>query len=400
MLEGLTAPYSATAVERLLANGAVPVGKTNLDEFGMGSSGDLSAFGPTNNPWDHERVAGGSSGGSAAAVAAGLVPFALGSDTGGSVRQPASFCGVYGLKPTYGVISRYGLVAYASSLESVGILSRDAATLRTTLAAMAGTDAMDQTSVAPPQGSEVWLAADRSSKTYRIAVLGGELSLSAAVRRAYDTAIDSARAAGHSISEVQLSSADYYVPVYYTIAMAEASANLARFNGVRYGRRPIYSESPEQLVRNARGAGFGDEVKLRVLLGTYVLRSGFQDQYYQRAQRIRTAISRELESLWQQHDLLLLPVFPVQAFRHDEPSMDALQQKMADKFTTVANLSGMPALSIPVEVIDGLPAGIQAMGPRFSEPALISFAEQLARSHPPATPPDAGEHWRLFGEEE
>lgn len=392
MLEELTSPYDATVVSRLLAAGAVPVGKTNLDEFGMGSSGDLSAFGPTNNPWNTDHVAGGSSGGSAAAVAAGFVPLALGSDTGGSVRQPASFCGVYGLKPTYGVVSRYGLVAYASSLEVVGLLTRELPLLRAALAAAAGQDMRDQTSVdLSPAGA--------AAAPGTVAVLDGDLGLSPAVQRAYDTAVAAARDAGYAIAPITLANAEYYVPVYYTIAMAEASANLARFNGIRYGERPIFAESQEELIRSARAAGFGDEVKLRIVAGTFVLRSGFQDQYYQRAQRIRTAIRAELDQVWEHHTMMLLPVFPTPAFGHDEPTMDSFHQKMADRFTTVANLAALPALSFPVALHEGLPVGMQVMGPRFSEDRLIGFAEAIAERLPPASAPEFAEHWNTTIEE-
>lgn len=389
-------PYDATVVKRLMHAGATPVGKTNMDEFGMGSSGDMSAFGATNNPWNTAHVAGGSSGGSAAAVAAGFVPFALGSDTGGSVRQPASFCGVYGLKPTYGALSRYGLVAYASSLEVVGLLAPDLPTLRGAFAAAAGLDELDQTTVAHEEPAEQSRggAPDPAGAPGTVAVLDGELGLTPEVRAAYDHAIEVARDAGYRIAAVTLKNADYYVPVYYTIAVAEASANLARFNGIRYGQRPIFSESPEQLIRNARAQGFGDEVKLRIVVGTYVLRSGFQDQYYQRAQRIRTAIRAELDDLWAGHRMLMLPVFPTPAFAHGEPSMDSFQQKMADRFTSVANLAASPALAFPVSVSHGLPVGMQVMGPRFSEPALMHFAAAIAERLPPERAPGYEPHWR------
>ncbi|MFW5688365.1 MAG: amidase family protein [Spirochaetota bacterium] len=382
MLANHVSPYDATVVARLVAAGAVPVGKTNLDEFGMGSSTDHSAGGPTNNPWDTERVAGGSSGGSAAAVAAGLVPLALGTDTGGSVRQPAAFCGVYGLKPTYGTLSRYGLVAYASSLEVAGLLSYDPELIRAAFAAAGGEDVMDQTSVSAPTGD-----AGPPETVRKVAFLGGDLGLDAATAAGYSRMREAVAAQGIAIEEVELSTADYVVPAYYTIATAEASANLARFNGVRYGERPLFAENPEELVRQARGAGFGSEVKLRILLGTYVLRSGFQEQYYQRAQRIRTAIRRELAKLYEIYDLLVLPVYPTVAFHHGESELDAFQQKVADRFTTMANLAALPALSMPAGVHNGLPVGIQAMGPAFSEGRLLSFAQVLAKELPPERPP-------------
>lgn len=376
-------PYDATVVSRLVAGGAVPVGKTNLDEFGMGSSTDNSAGGATNNPWDPERVAGGSSGGSAAAVAAGMVPLALGTDTGGSVRQPAAFCGVYGLKPTYGTLSRYGLVAYASSLEVAGILSYDLDLIRDAFSAAAGDDRMDQTFVAPPQGKQ-----SPPETVRRVAFLGGELGLDERTAKAYAAFREVVASSGVETEEVELSTADYVVPAYYTIATAEASANLARFNGVRYGNRPVFAENPEELVRASRAHGFGPEVKLRILLGTYVLRSGFQEQYYQRAQRIRTAIRQELAKLYESYDLLVLPTFPTVAFRHGEGELSAFQQKVADRFTTMANLAALPALAIPAGVHDRLPVGLQAMGPAFSEGRLLSFAGLVAKELPPERPPD------------
>jgi aspartyl-tRNA(Asn)/glutamyl-tRNA(Gln) amidotransferase subunit A len=360
----------------------VPVGKTNLDEFGMGSSTEHSVGGPTNNPWDHERVAGGSSGGSAAAVASGQVPVALGSDTGGSVRQPAAFCGVYGLKPTYGTLSRYGLVAYASSLEVIGIVARDIGLMRTVYETSAGLDEMDQTSIAVPgaAGSDAWLPK-------RVAFLGGDLGLDRRTAAGYQSARDAIRGLGVEVADVELSTSEYVVPAYYTIATAEASANLARFTGIRYGARPVFAENPEELVRQARAEGFGDEVKLRILLGTYVLRSGFQDQYYIRAQRIRTAIRNELDALLRDNEILVLPVFPTAAFKHGEGELDSFQQKLADRFTTLANLAALPALAIPAGVHDGLPVGVQFMAPPLGEPHLLAFAEAVAGQLPLEMPP-------------
>ena len=287
ILEGFTAPYTATAVSRLEAAGARVVGKTNLDEFGMGSSNENSALGTTVNPWDTDRVPGGSSGGSAAAVAAGLVPLALGSDTGGSVRQPANFCGVYGLKPTYGAVSRHGLTAYASSLEVIGILSRDIDLLEAAFNVMAGPDEHDQSSLSPPPESS---RPPRSPGTPRSAAVleVDKAALHPAVSRACTQAAEALQQLGFTLSRVQLPSMDLVIPAYYTIAAAEASANLARYNGIRYGNAPQFAENPAELMRKARHGGFGDEVKLRILLGTYVLRSGFQDRYYLRAQKIRT----------------------------------------------------------------------------------------------------------------
>ncbi|MBN2509110.1 MAG: Asp-tRNA(Asn)/Glu-tRNA(Gln) amidotransferase subunit GatA [Spirochaetales bacterium] len=379
ILKDFTSPYSATAVNRLKAAGAVPVGKCNLDEFGMGSSTDNSALKKTHNPWDVSRVAGGSSGGSAAAVAAGLVPFALGSDTGGSVRQPAAFCGVYGLKPTYGAVSRYGLVAYASSLEVVGVLADTVDTARRVFDVIKGQDELDQSSALYPglsrdRGGNPG-AAPPAASTARIAVVEGLEGLSPEVEETYRSSIDFYKAAGCEIQPVSLPSLDYAVAAYYTIATAEASANLARYTGIRYGYRDTGAVTMEEMVRSSRTKGFGDEVKLRILLGTYVLRSGFQDQYYGRAQKIRTAIRNDFDRVFAAADLLLMPVFPVQAFPHGDTSLDQFQQKLADKFTVAANLAGIPALSFPTAPRNGLPVGMQLLGPVFSEQRLFAAAE-------------------------
>lgn len=372
MLEPLNSPYDATAVARLQAAGAVVVGKTNLDEFGMGSSTDNSALKQTNNPWNPAKVSGGSSGGSAAAVAAGLVPLALGSDTGGSIRQPAAFCGVYGLKPTYGTVSRFGLTAYASSLEVIGLCARDLSLMETTYDLMKGADENDQTSLNPDPAS------GRTVKT--LGVLKGLSDLSPSVDKAYRRSLEVLKDLGYTLVEVTLPTLEYVVPVYYTIATAEASANLARFNGVRYGHRTVYSENPEELMRKSRGEGFGPEVKARILLGTYVLRSGFQDQYYHRAQKIRTALRRDLDAVFTQCDALYTPAFPTQAFGRGGDGLDPFQQKLADKFTVTANLAGVPGLSFPVAVEDGLPVGMQVLAPVFEEARLFSVARRYAEA--------------------
>jgi aspartyl-tRNA(Asn)/glutamyl-tRNA(Gln) amidotransferase subunit A len=383
MLENLVSPYDATAVRRLREAGAAIVGKTNLDEFGMGSSTDNSALKTTNNPWDHSRVAGGSSGGSAAAVAQQLVPIALGSDTGGSIRQPAAFCGVYGLKPTYGTVSRYGLVAYASSLEVIGVVGDEITRVADTYRAIRGEDEMDHSTVSIPPEALIPAA---PGSVRRIGVLQGDLGLDEAVARNYGRTTEALRDLGYEVVPVELNTLEYVVPAYYTIAAAEASANLARFNGVRYGYRPDYSENPEELMRRARSEGFGDEVKLRILLGTYVLRSGFQDQYYTRAQKIRTLIRRELESRFAAVDLILAPTFPVQAFGHGDAGMSPFQQKVADRFTSTANLTATPALTIPSGNENGLPVGMQLMGPAFSEERLFAVAERVATVVPTIYP--------------
>ena len=396
MLETVRSPYSATAVARLEEAGATVVGKTNLDEFGMGSSTANSALGTTVNPWDASRVPGGSSGGSAAAVAAGLVPFALGSDTGGSIRQPAAFCGVYGLKPTYGTVSRYGLVAYASSLEVIGVVAESTALCRGVFQAMRGEDARDHSSVAYPAGETTAAGADGDADTNagadtdgaagRIGVLSTLPDVDPAVARAFAGARERYEQLGYEIVEIELPTLEYVVPVYYTIATAEASANLARFNGVRYGHRPDYAENPEELVRRSREEGFGAEVKLRILVGTYVLRSGFQDEYYLRAQKIRTAIRRDLARVFDEVDLIMTPVFPTQAFPRGEGAMDPFQQKLADQFTATANLAGIPAISVPTGLEEGLPGAVQLMAPAFGEERLFQAAGDFEAASPPPRP--------------
>jgi aspartyl-tRNA(Asn)/glutamyl-tRNA(Gln) amidotransferase subunit A len=428
LLEKLRSPYTATAVRKLMAAGAVVVGKTNLDEFGMGSSTDNSALKRTNNPWDTSRVSGGSSGGSAAAVAAGLVPFALGTDTGGSVRQPAAFCGVVGLKPTYGAVSRYGLVAYASSLETIGVLADTAARCRAVFAAIRGRDPMDQTSRDAPVGAPLLYGRDGGPSgrrdtpgvigvlsagaiTQAVAAASGD---GAAEERALETAAQAAKledevqwgfdlvkerltALGHTLTEVDLPSLKYGVPAYYTIAAAEASANLARFDGIRYGRRPDWAENPEDLIEKTREAGFGDEVKLRILLGTFVLRSGFQDRYYLRAQRIRAGIRRNFEMFLGETredgavspaaakppcDAILMPVFPTRAFGRGDTGLSPFAQKAADLYTCCANLAGLPALAFPVGVGGGLPVGVQLLGRAFAEGTLLDIVETYEKAYP------------------
>jgi len=374
LLRNLVAPYTSTAVDRLEKAGAVVVGKTNMDEFGMGSSNEHSALATTVNPWDYTRVPGGSSGGSAAAVAAGLVPLSLGSDTGGSVRQPANFCGVYGLKPTYGTVSRYGLTAYASSLEVIGCMSADIDLLERAFNIMSSRDNRDQSTLSPVKPKIHHKKAVLLEFEHDI--------LDAAIADSYKRAAEALENTGVTLSTVRLSSFDFIVPAYYTIATAEASANLARYNGIRYGYTPDYAENPVELMRKARHEGFGDEVKLRVLLGTYVLRSGFQKEYYGKAQRIRTLIRNELNEVFKNNSLMLMPVFPTQAFPRGEKGMDDYQQRLADVFTCLANLAGLPALSIPTGNTLGLPTGVQLMTPAFAESHLFQAARSFQDAFP------------------
>jgi aspartyl-tRNA(Asn)/glutamyl-tRNA(Gln) amidotransferase subunit A len=388
-LEGLKSPYTAGAVARLTAAGARVVGKTNLDEFGMGSSTENSAYGKTLNPWDTTKTPGGSSGGSAAAVAAGMVPFALGSDTGGSVRQPASFCGVYGLKPSYGAVSRYGLVAYASSLEGIGVLSADIDLAEAVFETMRGEDPMDQTSVETGQDEETM-----SSRPV-VGILEEIEGLSPQIEEGYRKSIETLKELGFTIRPVSLPSLDYVIPAYYTIASAEAGANLARYTGIRYGYRNEDAEDPKEMVESSRDESFGAEVKLRILLGTYVLRSGFQEQYYVKAQKIRTAIRNDFTTIFSQADLLMMPVFPSQAFSFGEAGLDPFQQKLADKFTATANLAGTPALAFPVGIADGLPVGMQFLAPMFREKRLFAAARRYAEAFSPRLP-DTALDWRFL----
>ncbi len=387
ILQNLVSPYTATAVKRLEAAGARVIGKTNLDEFGMGSSTDNSALQRSNNPWNASAVCGGSSGGSAAVVAAGLVPFALGSDTGGSVRQPASFCGCFGLKPTWGSVSRFGLVAYASSLEVIGVLARDVDTVETVYDLMAGADDLDQSSLARP-------AAPPAREIRTVGVLRGTAGLAAPIEAACRNTIDALKQSGCEIVELELPMLEYVVPAYYTIATAEASANLARYTGIRYGLRAAVDEGQEQMVAATRNAGFGDEVKLRILLGTYVLRSGFQDQYYVRAQKIRTAIRNAFDAAFQQADVILSPVYPTQAFVRGAGELSPFAQKLADRFTASANLAGIPAFAFPTGVADGLPVGLQFMGPPFAEHRLFDAVRRLPDVAPLMRPDGYDEGWR------
>jgi aspartyl-tRNA(Asn)/glutamyl-tRNA(Gln) amidotransferase subunit A len=421
LLEHFRSPYSATVVQKIEAAGGVVIGKTNLDEFGMGSSTDNSALKKTNNPWDLERVPGGSSGGSAAAVAAGIVPFALGTDTGGSVRQPAAFCGVVGLKPTYGAVSRYGLVAYASSLECAGVLSDTVDRCRAVFALIRGKDPLDQTSreaadataaAAPPPLYQMThndaamparrrigvLSPETIARTLSSALDGGAAietaahasALEAEVRRGFELAKERLAGLGHTLVDVAIPALKYVAPAYYTIATAEASANLARFDSIRYGARPPYAENPDELIDHAREAGFGAEVKLRILLGTFVLRSGFQDRYYLRAQRLRAGICRSFEMLlgdgeYRERaalDAILMPVFPSRAFGRGKQALSAFAQKAADLYTCCANLAGLPALSFPASVEGGLPVGVQLMGRAFAEATLFDIARGYERQFP------------------
>lgn len=378
ILDGFVPPYDATVVARLRAVGARCIGKANMDEFAMGSSNENSAFGAVRNPWDPTRVPGGSSGGSAAAVAAGIVPFATGSDTGGSVRQPAAFCGLTGLKPTYGRISRYGMIAYASSLDQAGVLARSVADCAEVLAVLAGFDPLDATSVdAAPV--DVAAALNRGVAGLRIGVV--REMFGAGVRSAMaDTVMQSLRQleqAGAVLVDVSLDSLRHAIPAYYVIAPAEASSNLSRYDGVRFGHRTESAKDLKSLYQKSRSEGFGLEVKRRILTGTYVLSSGYYDAYYLRAQQVRRLIAADFSRAFAEVDVLAGPTTPDVAFRLGEKVDDPLAMYAADINTVAINLAGLPAISVPAGFVDGLPAGLQLIGPAFAEDRLLAAGHAL-----------------------
>lgn len=380
MLHNYTSPYNATVVERLLAEGAVIVGKANMDEFAMGSSTETSIYGPTHNPHDQQRVAGGSSGGSAVAVAAGISPLSLGSDTGGSVRQPAAFCGVYGFKPTYGRVSRYGLVAYASSLDQVGPFARNAADLALLLDVIAGHDSLDATSLShKPQF--VSQLTQHSWQGLRVGVISQSLAgNTSAVLAALEQTKQAMSAAGASLQELSLPSLEHAVATYYLIAMPEASSNLARYDGIGYGYRAEATELLDSVTRT-REQGFGAEVQRRILLGTYALSSGYYEAFYGKALKVRRKIANEFAQAFEQVDVLLTPTSPFSAFELGEKISDPLSMYAADVDTVAANLAGLPALNIPAGfeqiATSKLPIGIQLIGPALADEKLIALAAQL-----------------------
>jgi aspartyl-tRNA(Asn)/glutamyl-tRNA(Gln) amidotransferase subunit A len=378
-LEKFIAPYDATAVERLEAAGAVCLGKLNCDEFAMGSSNENSAFHPVRNPRDTTRVPGGSSGGSAAAVAAGFAVATLGSDTGGSIRQPAAFCGVVGLLPTYGRVSRYGLIAFASSLDHVGPLTRTVKDAATMLEIIAGRDPMDSTSANVPVGKYA-AECGREIKGLRIGVpkeYFGE-GLDAETREAIERRIDGLRKAGCEIVNVSLPHTEYAIPVYYIVATAEASANLARFDGVRYTTRSPQAKTLAEMYRKSRDEGFGAEVKRRILLGTYALSAGYYDAYYLKAQQVRTLLTRDFQNAFTSVDAIVTPVTPTAAFKLGEKTGDPMEMYLSDIYTVTANLVGVPGISLPCGTNrEGLPLGIQILGKHFDEATVLRLAHAI-----------------------
>jgi len=393
MLEHFVPPFDATVVARLEAAGAVIVGKTNCDEFAMGSSNETSAFGPVRNPWALDRSPGGTSGGSAAAVAAGLAPVALGSDTGGSVRQPSSLCGVVGLKPTYGRVSRYGLIAHGSSLDQIGPIARSAQDAAIVLGVVAGADAADSTS-APEPIPDYAAALTGDIRGARIGVPRALLEgVDAEVAQANAAALEVLQARGAALVDVDLPHARYATPVYYLVSTAEASSNLARYDGVRYGFRANATDL-RAMYGQTRGLGFGAEVKRRIMLGTYVLSAGYYDAYYLKAQQVRTLILRDYDRAFERVDVVAMPTSPVPAFRLGERIADPLQMYLVDVFTVSANLTGLPAINVPcgftrgaaapkpgepATTAAGLPIGLQLTGRRFDEPMLLRMADAYER---------------------
>jgi aspartyl-tRNA(Asn)/glutamyl-tRNA(Gln) amidotransferase subunit A len=377
-------PYSATVIERLTNAGAVIIGKTNCDEFAMGSSNENSAFGPVRNPWDTTRVSGGSSGGSAAAVAARIVPVGLGSDTGGSVRQPASLCGVVGLKPTYGRNSRYGLVAFASSLDQVGLFARKVEDVACVLGVIAGRDPHDASTANVPVPDYVAsLTGDvKGARLGFPSALFGQ-GLEEEVKNSVESAIDVYRELGAEIVDIELPHAGYAIAVYYIIATAEASSNLARFDGVRYGFRAEAAPELRQMYRKTREEGFGPEVKRRIMLGTYVLSAGYYDAYYRKAQQVRTLIKNDFLKAFERCDAFITPTAPTPAFALGEKVDDPLAMYLNDIYTVTANLAGVPGINVPCGLSsERLPIGFQLVGPYWSEPTLLKLAHAYEQARP------------------
>ncbi len=385
ILEGYEPPYTSTAVRRLREAGATVLGKTNMDEFAMGSSNENSGYGPVLNPWDHARVPGGSSGGSAAAVAGSLAPCAIGTDTGGSIRQPAALCGIVGLKPTYGAISRYGMIAFASSLDQCGPLTRNVTDAALLLGAMEGRDPCDSTSVGISGGIELPRRDDLGGLRFAVpAELAGD-GMEAGVRGSFEATLEVIEGLGGEIAEVPLPHAEHGISAYYVLAPAEASTNLARYDGVRYGLR-VEGDDLVEMYERTRAEGFGDEVKRRIMLGTYALSSGYYDAYYGRAQRVRTRIAEDYARAFGEVDFVVTPTSPSVAFELGAKTDDPLAMYLNDFFTVPMPLAGIPAISIPVGLAepDGggprLPVGFQLAAPAFAENALLDAAYALEQA--------------------
>lgn len=376
MLENFVAPYNATVVEKLNAEDMISLGKLNMDEFAMGSSTEHSYFKNTKNPWNLNTVPGGSSGGSAAAVAANLVPCALGSDTGGSIRQPASFCGVVGLKPTYGLVSRYGLVAFASSLDQIGPITKDVEDSAILLNVITGHDEKDSTSM-NLEKKDYTKALKNDVKGLKIGVLKEQFGdgINPEVKAKVEEAIEKYKELGATVEEYSLDVANYSLATYYIIACAEASSNLGRFDGIRYGYRTENYTNLKELFKNSRSEGFGAEVKRRIILGTYVLSSGYYDAYYKKAQQVRTLVKQAFDKAFEKYDILITPTSPTTAFELGAKSSNPLEMYLADICTVSVNVAGLPGISIPCGVDSkGLPIGMQLIGNRFDEETILNAA--------------------------
>ncbi|MDF2883869.1 MAG: glutamyl-tRNA(Gln) amidotransferase, subunit [Clostridiaceae bacterium] len=380
VLQDFIPPYDATVIKKLKQQDAVIIGKTNMDEFAMGSSTENSAFQKTRNPWDLSRVPGGSSGGSAAAVAAGIAPISLGSDTGGSIRQPAAFCGVVGLKPTYGLISRFGLIAFASSLDQIGPFGKTVEDCAVTLQAIAGEDPLDSTSFKGQIDTDYLSALDGKVEGMKIG-LPKEFfkeGLNEEIKEKIQQVIEKLKFLGAEVEEISLPICDEGLSAYYIVSSAEASSNLARYDGIRYGYRSSDFENIDDLMELSRTESFGKEVKRRIMLGTYALSSGYYDAYYNRAQKLRKEISKQFQSAFEKYDLILSPTSPVLPFSIGEKSSNPLEMYLADIYTVNINLAGIPALSLPCGFSsDGLPIGIQLIAPHFGEKKLLKAAHAL-----------------------
>jgi aspartyl-tRNA(Asn)/glutamyl-tRNA(Gln) amidotransferase subunit A len=386
ILEGYRPPYTSTAVRRLLEAGAPVLGKTNMDEFAMGSSNENSAYGPVLNPWDRGRVPGGSSGGSAAVVAGRLAPWAIGTDTGGSIRQPASLCGIVGLKPTYGAISRYGMIAFASSLDQCGPLTRTVSDAALMLAMLQGEDACDSTSVGLPETPRLPDREDLSGLRFGVPADLASDAIEPGVREVFDATLATIERLGGEIAEVSLPHAEHGISAYYVIAPAEASSNLARYDGVRYGMRAESSGDVIEMYEATRAQGFGAEVKRRIMLGTYALSSGYYDAYYGQAQKVRTKIAGDFKSAFDQVDFVVTPTSPSVAFKLGEKTDDPLAMYLNDFFTVPMSLAGIPAISIPAGLAQPgnggpeLPVGFQITAPAFAEQKLLDAAHALEQA--------------------
>ena len=383
MLEDFVSPYNATVTEKVLSEGLIDLGKMNMDEFAMGASTEYSYFKKTSNPWNLNTVPGGSSGGSAAAVAANLVPWALGSDTGGSIRQPASFCGVVGLKPTYGLVSRYGLVAFASSLDQIGPITKDVTDAAMLLNIIAGHDEKDSTSY-DIEKKDYTKALKNDVKGLKIGVPKEFFAegINAEVKEKLEEAIETYKKLGATVEEISLDIAKYSLATYYIIACAEASSNLGRFDGIRYGHRTEHFTNLKELYRNSRSEGFGPEVKRRIILGTYVLSSGYYDAYYKKAQQVRTLVKKEFAKAFEKYDVLLTPTSPTVAFEIGTRSNNPLEMYLADICTVSVNIAGLPGISVPCGVDSKqMPIGMQLIGNRFAEETILNAAYTFEKEY-------------------